>query len=144
LRPWRWRICITLGKLYLTQAREDRAEQAFSTARTLIGELVSNISGEYLREQFLSQATALLPRSPFALPGHAVKQTYGGLTAREREVAILVAQGKTNREVAEVLVVNYRTIEKHIENILVKLGFTSRVQVAVWASENGLGAKEQS
>jgi tetratricopeptide (TPR) repeat protein/DNA-binding CsgD family transcriptional regulator len=144
LRPWHWRICITLGKLYLTQAREDRAEQAFSTARTLIEELVSNISDEHLRKQFLSQATAPLPHSHLALPGHTVKQPSGGLTAREREVAILVAQGKTNREVAEVLVVNYRTIEKHIENILAKLGFTSRVQIAVWASENGLGEKERS
>jgi non-specific serine/threonine protein kinase len=144
LRPWYWRICITLGKLYLTQTREDRAEQAFSTARTLIEELVSSISDEHLRVQFLSQATAMLPRSHSALPEHTVKQMSGGLTAREREVATLVAQGKTNREAAEVLVVNYRTIEKHIENILAKLGFTSRVQIAMWASENGLGEKERS
>jgi DNA-binding NarL/FixJ family response regulator len=59
-------------------------------------------------------------------------------------VAALIAQGKSNREIAEVLVVNYRTIEKHIENMLSKLGFTSRAQIAVWASEKGLGKKEQS
>ena len=58
-------------------------------------------------------------------------------------MAVLIAQGKANREIAEILVVNYRTIEKHIENILSKLGFTSRAQIAVWASEKGLGQKEQ-
>ena len=65
------------------------------------------------------------------------------LTEREREVAALIAQGKASREIAEILVVNARTIEKHIENILSKLGFTSRAQIAVWASEKGLGQKEQ-
>ncbi len=74
----------------------------------------------------------------------AVKKTFGGLTEREREVAALIAQGKANREIAEVLVANYRTVEKHIENILSKLGFASRVQIAVWATEKALGKKEQS
>ena len=59
-------------------------------------------------------------------------------------MAALIAQGKANREIAEVLVVNYRTIEKHIENILSKLGFASRTQIAVWAAEKGLSEKEQS
>ena len=68
----------------------------------------------------------------------------GGLTEREREVTSLIAQGKTNQEIAEVLTVNNRTIEKHIENMLSKLGFASRAQIAVWATEKGLGEKEQS
>jgi len=51
---------------------------------------------------------------------------------------------KANREIAEILVVNYRTIEKHIENMLSKLGFASRAQIAVWAAEKGLGKQEQS
>jgi DNA-binding NarL/FixJ family response regulator len=59
-------------------------------------------------------------------------------------VASLIAQGKTNREIAEVLTVNYRTIEKHVANMLSKLGFASRAQIAVWATEKGLGEKEQS
>jgi len=72
------------------------------------------------------------------------KEAFGGLTEREREVAALIGQGKASREIAEILVVNTRTIEKHIENMLSKLGFTSRAQIAVWASEKGLGQKEQS
>ncbi len=95
-----------------------------------------------LRTHFLHQATALIPRQEPLPPRRAAKNLFGGLTEREREVAALIAQGKANREIAEVLVVNYRTIEKHIENILSKLGFTSRAQIAVWASEKGLGKKE--
>ncbi|MGW8375068.1 LuxR C-terminal-related transcriptional regulator [Streptomyces sp. ODS28] len=53
----------------------------------------------------------------------------GGLTRREREVAALVAQGLTNREIAERLVVSKRTVDAHVEHILNKLGFTSRTQI---------------
>jgi DNA-binding NarL/FixJ family response regulator len=60
------------------------------------------------------------------------------LTAREREVAILIAQGKSNQAIAEALVVTKRTVETHIGNIMFKLGSTSRTQIAVWAVETGL------
>jgi predicted ATPase/DNA-binding CsgD family transcriptional regulator len=60
------------------------------------------------------------------------------LTAREREVAALVTQGLTNRQIAAKLVVTERTAETHVQNILNKLGFTSRAQVAAWAVEQGL------
>ncbi|WP_306321722.1 MULTISPECIES: LuxR C-terminal-related transcriptional regulator [unclassified Streptomyces] len=52
------------------------------------------------------------------------------LTAREREVAALVAEGLTNREIAERLVISKRTADAHVEHILSKLGFSSRSAVA--------------
>jgi tetratricopeptide (TPR) repeat protein len=64
LRPSLWRIYTALGKLYQTQARHEEAEQAFSRARLLIEELAANLPDERVREHFLSQATAMLPRSP--------------------------------------------------------------------------------
>jgi predicted ATPase len=66
------------------------------------------------------------------------KQAFDGLTFREREVAILIAQGKYNREIAEDLMVSGRTIETHVGNIMFKLGFSSRRQIAAWAREKGL------
>jgi DNA-binding NarL/FixJ family response regulator len=63
---------------------------------------------------------------------------FGGLTAREREVAIMIAQGKSNREISEALVLSERTTKAHVGNILGKLGFTSRTQIAAWAIESGM------
>jgi non-specific serine/threonine protein kinase len=54
------------------------------------------------------------------------------LTTREREVAGLIALGKTNREIAEELVLSKRTVEKHVEHILSKLGLTNRTQIVRW------------
>ncbi|WP_433795070.1 ATP-binding protein [Actinoplanes sp. CA-252034] len=54
------------------------------------------------------------------------------LTRREREVAGLIAEGLSNRDIATRLVVAQRTAEGHVENLLSKLGFTSRTQVAGW------------
>ncbi len=56
------------------------------------------------------------------------------LTPREREVAGLVARGLTNREIAACLVVSKRTVDAHLEHILGKLGYNSRIQVAALAS----------
>ncbi|PWK43366.1 ATP-binding protein [Actinoplanes xinjiangensis] len=60
-----------------------------------------------------------------------------GLTRREREVAALIAQGLSNKDIATRLVVAQRTAEGHVENILSKLGFTSRTQVASWLAGQG-------
>jgi non-specific serine/threonine protein kinase len=61
------------------------------------------------------------------------------LTGRERQVADLVAEGLTNRLVAARLVISRRTAESHVENILAKLGFTARAQIAAWAAEHRAG-----
>ena len=60
------------------------------------------------------------------------------LTEREREVAVLIAQGRSNREIAAELVLSPRTVEKHAANILSKLGLGSRSQIVRWAIEHGL------
>ncbi len=54
------------------------------------------------------------------------------LTRREEQIAELVANGLSNREIATKLVISQRTVEAHVEHILTKLGFTSRAQVAAW------------
>jgi non-specific serine/threonine protein kinase len=77
------------------------------------------------------------PALPVGAP-RAKTEKYSGLTARERQVAGLVAQGKANREIAETLVVELKTVETHITHILNKLGFDNRVQIATWAVNHGL------
>lgn len=104
----------------------------------MIEELAANVSDERVRDNFLRQATAMFPhRSPIS-PKRAAKQAFAGLTVREREVAKLIAQGKSNREIANALVVSERTAETHVSSILSKQGFTSRTQIATWAVEKGL------
>lgn len=58
------------------------------------------------------------------------------LTPREREVAGLVAQGLTNRQIAKQLVISERTAETHVEQIRSKLGFRNRAQIAGWVAQN--------
>lgn len=62
------------------------------------------------------------------------------LTPREREVARLIARGETNRQIAATLFISERTADAHVQNILNKLGFSSRAQIAAWAVERGLQA----
>jgi predicted ATPase/DNA-binding CsgD family transcriptional regulator len=57
-----------------------------------------------------------------------------GLTRRERDVALRVAEGKSNRAIADELVITERTVEGHVSNILAKLAFRSRAQIAAWVA----------
>jgi non-specific serine/threonine protein kinase len=59
----------------------------------------------------------------------------GSLTSREKEVAGLLAQGLSNKAIAKSLIIAQRTAETHVANVLVKLGLTSRSQVAAWVAE---------
>jgi len=89
----------------------------------------------------LQAALATLPREKPVSANRAAKEAFGGLTEREREVVILIAQGKSNREIADVLVVTKPTVETHINNILYKLNLISRAQLVVWAVEKGLATR---
>ncbi len=137
-RPLLWRTHISLGKAFLAQRHKADAERQFTSARALIEELAASVPDEPLRQDFRERALAMVPALPALTPRQAAKRAYGGLTERERGVAVLVAQGKSNREIAATLVISERTVERHVANILSKLGFTSRAQIAAWAVEKGL------
>jgi DNA-binding CsgD family transcriptional regulator len=81
-----------------------------------------------------TSGAAALASTVRALPPHSGP----ALTRRELEVLALVAQGLTNRQIADRLVVGNRTVETHVTNMLSKLGITSRAQAAIWAYEHGL------
>ena len=137
-QPILWTIHRSLGQAYQLLKRKNQAEQEWAVARQLITKLAMSIDDASLRAQFERAALGTIPTEKPLRPREAAKQAYGGLTAREREVAALIAEGKTSREIAEFLVVSERTAEVHVSNILRKLNFTSRAQIAAWAVETGL------
>lgn len=83
----------------------------------------------------LEQAVAYaLHDSSSSGPPPPAKEASAPLTRREREVADLVAEGMTNKEIAARLTISRRTAEGHVDRILTKMGFTSRAQVAAWVA----------
>jgi DNA-binding NarL/FixJ family response regulator len=68
----------------------------------------------------------------------APQGTTTALTPREREIVVLIAQGKSNRDIAETLVISERTARTHVSHVLTKLGLRSRTQAALWAVREGL------
>ncbi|MBI5568202.1 MAG: tetratricopeptide repeat protein [Chloroflexi bacterium] len=122
-------------------------ERAMAAARVRLGEIVFDTAwaeGQVMTlTEAIDYALAVLEASPAAEPEvvlsrQTARQLFGGLTAREREVAVLVAQGKSNRDIAAELVVSEHTVATHVSHILSKLEFDTRAQVAGWVVEKGL------
>lgn len=112
---------------YLDLARVKLTEEEFQSAQK-VGKAMS-------LEQAVDYAQNL-PLKPEITP--ASREMPDGLTGREREVAALIGQGKTNGEIANELVLSKRTVESHVSKILSKLGLTSRGQIMRWAIDHGL------
>jgi DNA-binding NarL/FixJ family response regulator len=83
-------------------------------------------------------AAALLDGGATAGSGRQADAT--PLTAREREVLVLIAEGRANREIARTLVLAEKTVKTHVSNILMKLGVADRTQAALWAVRHGVVA----
>ena len=69
--------------------------------------------------------------------GHAPSPPREPLTDREEEVLAVVARGRTNREIAAELFISPSTVKTHITSLMLKLGVRNRVEIAIWAYENG-------
>jgi DNA-binding NarL/FixJ family response regulator len=68
----------------------------------------------------------------------APRSGLGVLTAREKEVLVLVAEGRSNKDIAEHLVISERTARTHVSHLLAKMGLSSRTQAALLAIKEGL------
>jgi predicted ATPase/DNA-binding CsgD family transcriptional regulator/Tfp pilus assembly protein PilF len=79
------------------------------------------------------EGSAGLPPAPAAAGAAAA------LTAREYQIAALIARGLSNRAIADELVISPLTVARHVANIFTKLGFSSRAQVAAWMADAGSG-----
>ncbi|MFJ6794913.1 response regulator [Streptomyces sp. NPDC091268] len=72
-------------------------------------------------------------------PGAGARAPREELTDREEEVVVLTARGRTNAEIAEELHLSVSSIKAHLTRVQAKLGARNRVEVALWAWDNGLG-----
>jgi DNA-binding CsgD family transcriptional regulator len=100
-------------------ARNDHAQAALAARDA------DRLAGALGMAAYTDRATALVAQLDW--------RNRSGLSPREAEVARLVADGLTNRQIAERLVISDRTAENHVQHILTKLGFTTRSQIATWS-----------
>lgn len=113
------RACVLLARAYREFGDEDAARSELMTARQIFDELGARLDARHATA--LASGQAGQPDIP------------GGLTAREAEVLAIVATGKTNREVAKVLTLSEKTIERHLSNIFTKLDVSTRTEAAAFA-----------
>ncbi|MDQ1617322.1 MAG: hypothetical protein QOJ60_3261 [Actinomycetota bacterium] len=94
------------------------------------------VSGEALLSASITKRMieVYLDRPPVADPPAAL----GSLTPREREILVLLGNGRSNLEIAELLVVSETTVKTHVARVLMKLGLRDRVQAVIFAYESGV------
>jgi DNA-binding CsgD family transcriptional regulator len=136
--PLLWRAHAALGQAHRSLRHRLEARAAFDSARRIADELAARIPDTERRDAFRNAVNAAAPASARPSQRQATKAACGGLTRRQREVAQLVANGKSNRAIARLLGIAERTAEDHVADALAKLGFSSRAQLAAWAVQKGL------
>jgi DNA-binding NarL/FixJ family response regulator len=114
-----------------------------SIARPAIESLAARADGERLEivRRIGPAARGLVWARGLPQRARARAEETGPLSTREREVAVLIVRGQSNRQIAESLVISERTVENHVSSILGKLGLDTRGQVAVWAVQHGMGTQ---
>lgn len=103
-------------------------------------DLLTAIRAAYRGETYIYPSLAkLLVRDFLARGGETeTRQTISGLTPREQEVLALLAEGRTNEEIAGLLVISGHTVARHRENLMGKLGLHSRSELVKYAIRKGL------
>ncbi|MCE7003606.1 LuxR C-terminal-related transcriptional regulator [Kibdelosporangium philippinense] len=128
-----------LGSPHYHAAHEACEQQA----RRALGDRAFQIAVDHGAALDLDQAVAYAlgePAQPSpSTPTAPTDEPSTPLTRRERQVAELLAQGLSNKDIAARLVIAQRTAEGHVERILTKLGFTNRIQLAAWVAEQQQG-----
>jgi DNA-binding CsgD family transcriptional regulator len=132
-RPELALIRLDLAELLLNSYPSERARAADHLQTATAEFEAMHMQPGLTRALELSQSAApALARAERSL-GHSLDP----LTERERDVAELLAQGKSNREIAAMLVISESTAEVHVKHILSKLDLKSRAQIAAWAARRG-------
>jgi DNA-binding CsgD family transcriptional regulator len=126
---------IELGRALLRRGQDDRdaARRALLEAREIAEGL--GASDVTVIDDLLRRGRLIAPPS---------RQARSDLSDRERGVAALVAQGRTNRQIGEMLFLSEKTVENHVGRMLAKLGLNSRAQLAAFATARGLNEEHPS
>jgi len=119
-----------LAEALAARASADDADRAFRTAASALPK-----ARELGMEPFVSRLERLT--------GIAVAPARTPLTARQLEVAELVAAGMTNRDIAERLTLSERTAENHVQHIMLRLGVANRSGIAVWMTQRKLSTQPE-
>jgi LuxR family maltose regulon positive regulatory protein len=122
-----------LQAVLATDHRPDDSSALVSYVQTLLTAFASE-----QHHALAQQATPIGTTSPSGRPSHVVSALPEPLTAREQEVLRLLAQGATNQEIADRLVVSLRTVKKHVGNLLLKLEAQNRTHAVARARELSL------
>jgi DNA-binding CsgD family transcriptional regulator/predicted negative regulator of RcsB-dependent stress response len=133
------RVRLDLATALSAMGRDDQARREAETAGAAFAELGAD--SERSRAEALLET---LRRARATPPPAAVNGPLGGLSPRELEVLGLVAEGLTNREIAQRLVLSEHTVNRHVANILRKLDLPSRAAAASLAGRHGLGIARTS
>lgn len=120
------------GSIVCTPPWDSLLADAKERCRSAIGSTVfDERSGKGRDDGLVVAAAAVLGERPYSTRPQQPAGNFG-LTRREFEIAGLIAEGLTNREIAANLVISIRTAETHVQHVLAKSGFTTRSQVAAW------------
>jgi LuxR family maltose regulon positive regulatory protein len=126
-------VRLDLAATLIASGRPDRAPREIEAALAAFRALGAD--GESARaEAMLGQ----LRRKHATLPTHVAGTPLSELSGRELEVLCLVAEGLTNNDIAQRLVLSEHTVNRHVANILRKLGLTSRAAAAALAGRHGI------
>jgi predicted ATPase/DNA-binding NarL/FixJ family response regulator len=123
---------------YLAAARglgQDAVSRMWAQGSSLDASSAVELALEAPAQRTAAGSATVMPSAPGA---KAVAR--GGLTPRELEIVALIAKGRSNKAIGEDLVISPATAARHVANILLKLGFSSRAQIAAWASRTEAGS----
>jgi DNA-binding NarL/FixJ family response regulator len=136
-----------VGVLMLTMFEDD--DSVFAAMRAgAKGYLLKDSGGEGVMHAIRAVASGEAVFGPgvaerimgfFSVPRPRQQRLFPELTVREEEILSLVAQGKSNQEIARQLFVSLKTVRNHVSNILLKLQVADRAQAVIRARESGLG-----
>lgn len=133
--PLLWRIDIALARAYSQSGAESDASSSLKEAEQTVEGLARHLPKARLQSSFLAQARSRFPdhvRGPVRRDGFSPLD----LSVREVEVLRMIADGHTDREIAQLLSISPRTVTNHVSNIFNKLGVNSRAAAAAHAIRN--------